>query len=697
MYAKLMLCAVALFMACKVLAVQLTPQEALARMNSTQTQAKGVVSDDSSMQLVYTSTFKGNNTYYVFNKGNEDGFVILSADDSMPAVLADVEGASFDYDKIPENMKWWLSQYDYSIYSYATKGKKYVSAAAKKNIAPLLGGIAWDQGEPYNLKCPEYEGFNAVTGCVATAMAQIMRMHKWPKQGAGKCEYDCYFQYDYDHDNDTPLTKTITLSADLSKSTYQWDKMPETYFGLETMEQKLAVAQLMYDCGVASKMSYGFLGSGAYGFDAYRALIVNFNYDKNAKCLERYLYEDDEWETMVYENLSKGLPLYYDGAANNGTAHAFVCDGYKADGNLFHFNWGWGGFYDGYFLMSGKDSTAIINPTGEENSSYSTWQTAIFDLKPATEPYTGDDEFELVVSRPYGIYAWDESKQKDVKASKIDRSVKMFSVGGDNFFLQYPGFDTHDYAIGIKFKSETDAFVCTLLNDRFYPLTILYSWSVNVDDILKNGKYTVSYVYKDITAGNTEWKDAKYEPGIEKPVVEIVGTEPIIYVPEKIQVVYDGKVVGQNVAFNPNKKEFTVNMKVKALKDIGEQRLWMDVAMSDYGDMYVHERKPVVLPASKKGEVHDVSIRFSNNQLQPGVYCSICMLHDMGKGLVTIPSSNNNFLNFSFIDAPTGIETITQNVDKKATEAIYDIYGRKVDSMKKGGIYIVNGKKIIVK
>lgn len=697
MYAKLMLCAVALFMACKVLAVQLTPQEALARMNSTKTHAKGVVSDDSSMQLVYTSTFKGNNTYYVFNKGNEDGFVILSADDSMPAVLADVEGASFDYDKIPENMKWWLSQYDYSIYSYATKGKKYVSAEAKTDIAPLLGGIAWNQDFPYNLKCPEYEGFNAFTGCVATAMAQIMRMHKWPKQGTGKCEYDCDFQYDYDYDNDTPLTKTITLSADLSKSTYQWDKMPETYFGLETMEQKFAVAQLMYDCGVASEMSYGLSGSGAYDSNAYRALIVNFNYDKNAKCLERYLYEDDEWETMVYENLRKGLPLFYGGAANNGTAHAFVCDGYRADGNLFHFNWGWGGLDDGYFLMSGRDSTAILNPTGEEDSSYSIFQSAIFDLKPATEPYTENCEFELVVSRPYGIYACDEDKQKDVKASKIDRSVSMFSVGGDNFFLQYPGFEAHDYAIGIKFKSETDAFVCTLLNDRFYPLTITYSWHVNVDDILKNGKYTVSFVYKDITAGNTEWKDAKYEPGIEKPVVEIVGTEPIIYIPEKIQVVYDGKVVDQNVAFNPNKKEFTVNMKVKALKDIGEQRLSMDIAMYDYGDMFVRERKPVVLPASKKGEVHDVSIHFSDNRLQPGVYCSISVWYDMGRGPATIPFNSNNYLRFSFVDSTTGIEIFTQNVDKKATEAIYDIYGRKVGSMKKGGVYIVNGKKIIVK
>lgn len=697
MYAKLMLCAVALFMACKVLAVQLTPQEALARMNSTKTQAKGVVSDDSSMQLVYTSTFKGNNTYYVFNKGNEDGFVILSADDSMPAVLADVEGASFDYDKIPENMKWWLSQYDYSIYSYASKGKKYVSAAAKKNIAPLLGGIAWDQGEPYNLKCPEYDGEHAVTGCVATAMAQIMRMHKWPKQGTGKCEYDCKFQYDYDYDNDTPLTKTISLSADLSKSTYQWDKMPETYLGLETMEQKLAVAQLMYDCGVASKMSYGLSGSGAYGENALSALIVNFNYDKNARIQRRSFYDDDEWEGMVYENLSKGLPLFYDGAANNGTAHAFVCDGYKADGNLFHFNWEWGGFCDGYFLMSGRDSTAILNPTGEEDSSYSIFQSAIFDLKPATEPYTENCEFELVISKPYNINIWNSEKKMNVKVDKINRLTSSFSVGDDKFGLFYPGFVEHDYAIGIKFKSETDEYVYLLLEDKLIPSTMMPSWYVYTQDLLRNGKYTVSFVYKDITAGNTEWKDAKYLPGINKPVIEIYGDEPDMYIPEKLQVLYDGKVIGDTVALNPNKKEFTVNLKVEALKNFSKQTIKMHVVCYNGVDMFVNESKDVVIPSSKNGDVHAISVNYANSKIQPGTIFALWFSSKLGGHDIGLPLTSINYCHFDIVDAPTGIETITQNVDKKATEAIYDIYGRKVGSMKKGGVYIVNGKKIIVK
>ena len=142
MYAKLTLSAIALLMACKMYAVQLTPQEALARMNTANLQAKGFATDQSSLQLTYTSTFNGNNTYYVFNKGNEEGYLILSADDCMPAVLGAVEGNSFDYDNLPDNMKWWLSQYDVSISNYSAKGKKYVSSATKKkDIKPLLGDI----------------------------------------------------------------------------------------------------------------------------------------------------------------------------------------------------------------------------------------------------------------------------------------------------------------------------------------------------------------------------------------------------------------------------------------------------------------------------------------------------------------------------------------------------------------------------
>ena len=145
-------------------------------MKTTKRQAKGVVTDQSSLQLTYTSTFNGSNTYYVFNKGNEEGYLILSADDCMPAVLGVVEGNSFDYDKLPDNMKWWLSQYDISISSYSANGKKYVSSSkakkAKKDIEPLLGKIQWNQWYPYNMLCPIIEKEEVRTGHGNVSMAK---------------------------------------------------------------------------------------------------------------------------------------------------------------------------------------------------------------------------------------------------------------------------------------------------------------------------------------------------------------------------------------------------------------------------------------------------------------------------------------------------------------------------------------------
>ena len=299
MYAKLTLSAIALLMACKTFAVQLTPEEALARMNTTNSQAKGFATDKSSLQLTYTSTFKGNNTYYVFNKSNEEGYLILSADDCMPAVLGVVEGNSFDYDKLPDNMKWWLSQYDASISNYSAKGKKYVSSStAKQDIEPLLGEIEWNQWAPYNLLCPTVEDQETPTGCVATAMAQVMGMWKWPKRGYGKNEYQLRVPTGYNDDGNRNYGE-LTLAKDFTQSKYKWERIAPQYDGYEPEEANLAIAQLMYDCGVATNMQYRSNGSGTELSYAVNALVRNFSYDKDIRLEYRKFYDDDVWENMV--------------------------------------------------------------------------------------------------------------------------------------------------------------------------------------------------------------------------------------------------------------------------------------------------------------------------------------------------------------------------------------------------------------
>ena len=687
MFEKLAFGTIALFMACKVFAVQLSPQEALARMNNTQSLSKGFVSDKTPMQLAYTSSFNGNNTYYVFNKDNNEGYVILSADDCMPAVLGVIDNGSFDINKVPENMKWWLSQYDISISNYASKGKKYVSSATKQDIAPLLRRIAYGQEEPYNDLCPEYNGRKAVTGCVATAMAQIMRMHKWPKRGTGMNEYECWL-------ND----KTITLKTDFTQSIYQWDKMPETYTGVESSEEKQAVARLLYDCGVAVNMGYGLYGSSAFESKAFQAFIKHFNYDRNAILINRhYYYEDAEWEDLIYENLNNGLPIFYVGLGKGayGEHHAFVCDGYQAKDNLFHFNWGWDGRNNGYFLMA-------TNANDAKSSLYPHEQVAILNLKPASEPFDENKEVEFpwTVSYPYEFRTsnystgWKMTKVDRISRSEFKETAKRgnpIALVGRPFITRYNGFSNRKYAIGIKAQSEKYEFVETIHNGEVTPETIFDAIKLTSFNIPKNGKYTISFVYKDLTAGDTEWKEMNYLPGIEKPVIEFFGVEEGLYILEKPELIYEGKVITNEVLpVKPNMNDYTI--RVKFWDSLGSDERKIDCKTFLYGQQ-LSETKTVTLPAISKDATQTVDFTISPEILKYGMQFDVSF-YESGE---MIPYLTGDEFSFYVGEAQTGIDTITQNEEKKATEVIYDIYGQKVKSMEKGRIYITGGKKIIAK
>ncbi len=692
MFEKLAFGAIALFMACKVFAVQLSPQEALARMNNTKSLSKGFVSDKTPMQLAYTSSFNGNNTYYVFNKDNNEGYVILSADDCMPAVLGVVDNGSFDINNVPENMKWWLSQYDISISNYASKGKKYVSSATKQNIEPLLGNIAYNQDEPYNNLCPQYDGQKALTGCVATAMAQIMRMHKWPKRGTGMNEYECWLNIGKGKDSSY---EHITLKTDFTQSIYQWDKMPETYNGNESPEEKQAIARLMYDCGVAANMGYGLYESGAYMDNALVALIKHFNYDRNAMLINRDYYEDAEWENLMYESLNKGLPIPFSGS-NSEMRHAFVCDGYQANGNLFHFNWGWGGKDNGYFLMTRNGDKEKLSLYPDEDE-----QKAIVNLKPASEPFDENKECEFpwTVSHPYEFRTskyrsdWEDMEKIDrISRSEFKEIVKNgFPILVVRPFIIYNGFSNRKYAIGIKAQSEKYEFVETIHNGEVTLETIFDAIKLTSFNIPKNGKYTISFVYKDLTAGDTEWKEMNYLPGIEKPVIEFWGIEEGLYISEKPELIYEGKVITNEVLpLKPNKNDYTI--RVKFWDSLGSDERKIDCKTFLYGQQ-LSETKTVTLPAISKDATQTVDFTISPEILKYGMQFDVSF-YESGE---MIPYLTGDEFSFYVGEAQTGIDTITQNEEKKATEVIYDIYGQKVKSMEKGRIYITGGKKVIAK
>lgn len=360
------ICAVSVPLAAR----QLTPQEALDRVNRSNKTYISVLAAASGGQteLVYTLGDDDINTLYVFNRGGAGGgFLVVSADDAAPALLGYASSGAFNAADIPVNMTWWLNQYSSQI-AMAAGGRLGTADADYEypemaSIEPIVKTY-WNQGEPYNEQCPEVSGTRCPTGCVATAMAQAMNVFQWPEKGTGSHSY-------------TPYDVGEQLTVDFSSITYQWDKMLDRYAAGSPQENIDAVATLMYSCGVSISMQYHPKSSGGNYTNAAKALVNYFNYDKGLRIAGRDYYGIKEWVDMIYGELEKGHPVLYSGR-NDEAGHAFVCDGYDTDG-YFHINWGWGGTSNGYFLLT------ALNPSeqgiGGSASGYNIDQSILIGLQ----------------------------------------------------------------------------------------------------------------------------------------------------------------------------------------------------------------------------------------------------------------------------------------------------------------------------
>ncbi len=284
--------------------------------------------------------------YYIYNWGH-NAFVIISGDDRMKTILGYSNSGPFVTENIPGNIKYFLNTYvdELSEIENLPEGVEKVkieetsvpTRAFQNAIAPLLGDIKWNQDAPYNNKCPLDDSQPSASGCVATAMAMIMKYHSYPNKGQG------YYSY-------SSKTKGLSCSFDYSNTTFDWNNMLPQYGDSYTQAQADAVATLMYACGVAVDMDYTNSESGAFGKDFGEKLIEYFNYDENNLCIDRDLFLYKEWMEKIKTELNASRPIFYTGrTANSG--HAFVLDGYDAK-DLVHINWGWGGNSDGYFSIT---------------------------------------------------------------------------------------------------------------------------------------------------------------------------------------------------------------------------------------------------------------------------------------------------------------------------------------------------------
>lgn len=333
--------------------------------------------------------------YYIFNNGGDRGFTIVSGDDCLPEIVGYATSGCFTPENIPVQLKSFLEAYE-SIAQRITSGDKKVMKALAESkalksssseaVLPLLGETEWSQNKPYNTYCPIYEEIQVPVGCVATAMAQIMAYYKYPSALM----------------EDIPGYTTSTQGTEIpgvSKGEkYDYDLMLPRYVGDYTEEQGNAVAKLMYHCGIAVNMDYNIGGSGALSNLAGDAMAKYFGYDADVvQDLYREYFTLSSWISIINGELKAGRPILYASDHRDDGGHAYVLDGADGEG-LYHINWGWGGYCNGYFDIT------ILNEKAEGSHTAPDGFNMMQEMVIGIRPDNGVEDVKLVEEMKYNHF-----------------------------------------------------------------------------------------------------------------------------------------------------------------------------------------------------------------------------------------------------------------------------------------------------
>lgn len=475
-----------------VFAQQRTPAKALKECKQLETLS--YIKGEPQYKLFATSSSlsslkgigKNNEAYYIYADSSDGkGFVIVSGDERMPKILAYSDENLFDTANMSPALKFWLEGY-VEEYLNLQKDPQVPSVALNdvrpEGVEPLLGGIRWDQDEPYNNLCPTSSRGKCLTGCVATAMAQVMKYHQFPNQGRGRKSYS------YGEFNQKRITH------DFSDDYFRWDKMLDAYTGNYTNEQAEAVATLMYSCGVSVEMSYGTSSSGAYQHDLLHGYVENFGYDADASCLLRDYISTEDWHQLLIEELNNGRPVNYGGSEpNSDSGHSFVLDGYKTGVNPYpdyHVNWGWSGEGDGYYQLA--NLSPRLNNGTPYNSGFISGQQMAIGVKP-DDGINSHHSYLCVDNLRISQATIKRGAKISVYVSEcINMSYKDF-IGSLQLFLI--NNDGREFLLGQHDVGRIN----------YYDLTENLNFQVSIPDDLPEGKYIVKMKSKQ--DDGTEWFD----------------------------------------------------------------------------------------------------------------------------------------------------------------------------------------------
>ena len=453
---------------------------------------------------------------YLFNAEDNGGFVIVSGDERTEDILGYSTEGCINPENIPANMKSWLECYDSLIRAIPAKVPQATSSSVQLHaaVAPMIT-TKWDQGKPYNLLCPEEDGSLTKTGCVATAMAQIMNYHKWPQSMTAAIPAYGYRPLGWDKDKQE-YTYQYHLD-ELPPTLFDWDNMKDSYKDDETGAAADAVAKLMRYCGQSVKMNYGIYASSAG--NSAEELIEYFGYDGKAVFTSRYPngtnnpgYSVGEWDELIYNELQLGRPVWFGGNDPNFGGHSFICDGYDGNG-FYHFNWGWGGSGDGYFRLN-------------DTNGFTFFQDAVVGIQPPNEAKVKTPQKDIY-SYLYtlrdreghvSIYAVYESYVESYMV--IDGAIGVLQADGSVIPLDSL-FEKHLLELGDRIETEVQID----LSDGHYRLVALWKEISEAEWHYPEGGW-----YLELTiAGNTittesksfEWISANFNATIE-PVGDFV-------------------------------------------------------------------------------------------------------------------------------------------------------------------------------
>jgi uncharacterized repeat protein (TIGR02543 family) len=393
---------------------------------------------------------------YIF--GNEHCFVIIAADNAVHPVLGySVEGG-FGTEIMPENTYEWLKAYDEEI-AFVSESRWEADDEISSEWDNLLDGIGltpksrssvdpllktkWNQNAPFNDLCPaDSAGPNGhcYTGCVATVMAQVMNYWEHPVKGIGSYSYTPNSHPEYG-----------TQYANFGNTTYDWDNMKDYYSRGYTDAEALAVATLMYHCGVSLGSNYGPNGTSARLIYVPTMLSHYFKFSSSAVYRTKssggnIQYSDSQWIEMLKQDLNLGRPLPYRGIRDEGnSSHAFVCDGYD-ENDYFHFNWGWSGRYNGFFMIG------ALNPQRNDtentnNRGYNIDNAAVFNCYPGTISITPPSNINTTVNDRNVTITWSNVSNASHYRVYRDGSLIVNNVQTTSYIDSNVTYGTHFYYV----------------------------------------------------------------------------------------------------------------------------------------------------------------------------------------------------------------------------------------------------------